>query len=158
MKKVAQSVVVTIVCLLATGSLLFAQDNMGEMKEHHHHKMFTTKGGDPCAVAGNVYSKLLENEKVRVCDVKFKPGETAKMHGHPDHVVYALTDGTLSISTPDTKPITVDIKAGQTMWMPAVIHEAVNVGKTEIHLIVMELKGSNMAMEMEHEKMEKKEK
>jgi quercetin dioxygenase-like cupin family protein len=38
--------------------------------------------------AANAYKLLMENEKVRVLDIRLKPGEKAPMHNHPnDHVV-----------------------------------------------------------------------
>ena len=46
---------------------------------------------DPLKAASNVYKLLNENDKVRVLRVTSKPGEVAKMHAHPDHVVYALS-------------------------------------------------------------------
>jgi quercetin dioxygenase-like cupin family protein len=38
--------------------------------------------------AANAYKLLMENKKVRVVDIHFKPGEKALKHNHPnDHVV-----------------------------------------------------------------------
>lgn len=45
---------------------------------------------DPLVAANNVYKFLIENNRVRVLQVIFKPGDIAKMHYHPDHVVLAL--------------------------------------------------------------------
>ena len=45
---------------------------------------------DPAIVASDVYKLLMENDRVRVFDVWFKPDQRAVMHGHPDHVVYVL--------------------------------------------------------------------
>ena len=33
---------------------------------------------------------MLENERVRVFSVKFKPGQKTLMHSHPDHVYMCL--------------------------------------------------------------------
>jgi beta-alanine degradation protein BauB len=95
---------------------------------------------DPAMVAGDVYKLVMENERVRVFDVRFKPGQKALMHGHPDHVVYVLADGTLKLSFPDGKSQDVSIKAGQSLWMGAGPHETVNIGNTEAHNLVIELK------------------
>ena len=48
---------------------------------------------DPKDVASNVYCFIMENERVRVFNATFKPGEIAPMHHHPDHVVYVLKGG-----------------------------------------------------------------
>lgn len=99
-----------------------------------------SKWSDPAKVAGNVYKLIMENDRVRVFDVRFKPGEKAVMHGHPDHVVYVLADGTLKLSLPDGKSQEVSLKAGQTVWMGAGPHATENVGKSEAHNLVVELK------------------
>ena len=56
---------------------------------------------DPMQVGPNIYKLLFENERVRVFEVRFKPGERIAMHSHPDHVVYVLDDGKLKLSSPD---------------------------------------------------------
>jgi quercetin dioxygenase-like cupin family protein len=94
---------------------------------------------DPLKVASNVYKFLNENEKVRVLQVVFKPGDAAKMHHHPDHVIYALKGGNMSI-TSGGKSQELEIKAGSVLFLDAQDHEAKNIGKTTVDLIVLELK------------------
>jgi quercetin dioxygenase-like cupin family protein len=95
---------------------------------------------DPVMVAGDVYKLLLENERVRVFDVRFKPGQKAVMHGHPDHVVYIVVDGLFKLSFPDGKSQEVPLKAGQAIFMAAGPHETTNLGTKEAHNLVIELK------------------
>jgi quercetin dioxygenase-like cupin family protein len=90
--------------------------------------------------ASNVYKLIMENDRVRVLDVKFKPGDKAAMHSHPDHVVYVLADGTLKLNLPDGTSQQFELKAGQALWIGAGPHETTNLGKTEAHLVVVELK------------------
>ncbi len=98
---------------------------------------------EPMNVASNVYKKvLIDNEKVRVIEVEFAPGETAPWHSHPDHIAYALTDGKLEITDKDKPPVVAELKAGDAMYMPAVTHMAKNVGTTTFKLVVTELKHS----------------
>jgi quercetin dioxygenase-like cupin family protein len=98
------------------------------------------KPGDPAIVAKDVYKLVLENDRVRVFDVKFAPGQRAAMHSHPDHVVYVLDDATLRLTGPDGKSQDVSIKAGQALFLPAGPHAAENIGKTPAHNLVVELK------------------
>ncbi len=98
------------------------------------------KSSDPLQVAGNVYSLVMENEYVRVLDVRFKPGDKALMHSHPNHVIYVLADGKLKITVSEGKSMDVDLKTGLAIWMPAGQHAAENVGKLEAHNVVIELK------------------
>ena len=46
-----------------------------------------TAWADSAIVAGDVYKIIMENDHVRVFDVRFKPGQKAEMHNHPSHVV-----------------------------------------------------------------------
>ncbi len=69
---------------------------------------------------------FMENEYVRVLDVRFSPGAKAVMHSHPNHVIYVLADGKLKITTPDGKNMDVDLKKGQAIWMQAGQHAAEN--------------------------------
>jgi beta-alanine degradation protein BauB len=99
-----------------------------------------TEWSDPAKVAGDVYKLVLDNDRVRVFEVTFKPGQKAVMHGHPDHVVYVLDDYTLDLRLPDGKSQEVSLKTGQTIFMGAGPHAAENIGKTEGRSLVVELK------------------
>jgi oxalate decarboxylase/phosphoglucose isomerase-like protein (cupin superfamily) len=102
----------------------------------------TPKGPDPAKVASNVYTKIFENQLIRVFDIRFKPGEKAVMHWHPNHFVYVIEDGKLAITPPKGDMMKVAVKAGDTMWMDSGHHEAVNPGKTDLHALVVEFKGN----------------
>ncbi|DAC72732.1 MAG TPA: cytoplasmic protein [Thermoplasmata archaeon] len=95
---------------------------------------------DALHAAPNVYKLLMENDRVRVFDARFKPGEKAAMHTHPDHIVYVFNDGKLKLSPSKGKTQEMDLKAGQTIWMDAASHAAENLGRTDAHLLVVELK------------------
>jgi len=94
---------------------------------------------DPMKVANNVYKFVMENDRVRVLEVDFKPGDKAIMHHHPDHVVHVLKGGKLKL-TSDGKTEIMDLKTGQTVFLKAQNHEAINTGKSELDLLVIELK------------------
>ena len=102
--------------------------------------MKQTTWSDPALVAGDVYKLVMENDRVRIFDVQFQPGQKAVMHGHPDHVVYVLSDYTLNLSLPDGSSQVVPLKAGQTIYMNAGPHAAENIGETAGHALVVELK------------------
>ena len=102
----------------------------------------TPKRPDPAKVASNVYTKIFENQLVRVFDVRFKPGERAVMHWHPNHFVYAFNDGRLEITPPKGEVMKISAKAGDAVWMDSGHHEAVNPAKTDFHAMVVEFKGN----------------
>lgn len=96
---------------------------------------------DPVVVASNVYKTvLLDNDRVRVIEISFKPGETAPSHSHPEHFVYVIAGGKLKITNSEGKVIDAELKNGDVLWLPAETHTATNTGDTEIKLIVNELK------------------
>jgi quercetin dioxygenase-like cupin family protein len=96
---------------------------------------------DVLVAASNAYGLLLENDKVRVMEVRLKPGQKAPMHNHPhDHVVYVKNDARFKLSFPDGKNSILELKAGQVIWIEAGPHETENLGKAEGHNLVIELK------------------
>ena len=99
----------------------------------------TEKAQDPLKVAKNVYKFIMENDRIRVLEVLFKPGDKAVMHYHPDHVVYVLKAGKIKI-TSSGKTDLFDLKTGQVIFLKAQSHEAENTGKNDVGLLVVELK------------------
>ena len=91
--------------------------------------------------ASNIYHQVFDNDRVRVSEIKFNPGDKAAMHTHPwPHFVYVIEPGTLTLSYPDGTSKVAEAKAGDVLWMPAETHEAVNTGKTVLRALVTELK------------------
>ena len=97
---------------------------------------------DPAKVGPNIYKCTLDNERVRLCEVTFKPGAKIPVHSHPDHVAYVVRGGKLAVTGADGKAQDLSLKSGQALWLPAQSHSAVNSGKTEVKLVVVELKES----------------
>jgi quercetin dioxygenase-like cupin family protein len=96
---------------------------------------------DALKAAPNAYKLLMENDRVRVMDIRLKPGEKAPMHNHPnDHVIYVITGAKTRLTSPDGKKIEMDAKAGQTLMMEKGSHMAENIGTTVGHNIMIELK------------------
>lgn len=97
---------------------------------------------DGLTAGPNIYTKQLENDRVRVSEIKFNPGDSIPMHVHIyDHFVYVLAAGQLTLSHPDGTQNVVDGKVGQIMWIPKETHAAVNTGSTIFRALVVEIKG-----------------
>ncbi len=118
--------------------------------------MTVANAQDPLDVAPHMYKKLFENERVRVMEVTFNPGDSILAHSHPDHHVYAASGGTLKISKPDGSSVDAEIKTGDVLFIPAETHWAKNIGKTTIKLIVNELKEPRPAAKSEQKSEDKK--
>lgn len=96
---------------------------------------------DPVKTAPKNYKKvLLENDNVRVLQFEMAPKEVIPWHTHPNHVIYALSDGKIEITDKGKEAVTMDVKAGDAVFIPAVTHMARNIGSTTIKLIITEIK------------------
>ena len=96
---------------------------------------------DVLEVPKSGYSLIMENEKVRVMDMKLKPGDKSPMHNHPnDHLVYVFNNAKFKLSFPDGNTNEFELKAGQALWIEAGPHETENIGTTNGHNLVTEIK------------------
>lgn len=98
------------------------------------------KDTDPLKVAPERYKKLFENDRVRVMEVTFAPGDKIAQHSHPDHFVTVLEPGTLKVSKPDGSSQVLELVKEQVVWIPAESHWAENTGKSTVKLLVSEIK------------------
>jgi len=85
---------------------------------------------------------LLENERVRVREVRLDPGVKPGPHTHPyAHVGVILDPGTLQFNNPDGKSEQVTFKSGSVGWREAkVTHEVVNISQSPMRIIEVEIK------------------
>ena len=90
-------------------------------------------------VGKNAYKLVMENDRVRVLDLFLKPGDKVAMHYHPDHVIYVLNGGRAKL-TSSGKTEVMEMKNGQAIFLKSLSHDAENTGKTDLHLLVTELK------------------
>jgi beta-alanine degradation protein BauB len=91
---------------------------------------------------------LLENERMRVIEVQFKPGAKTSTLSHPNRFVYALTDGALVFSPPGKTPYELSFKAGEALWLPAEAMVTMNDGDKEVRTLVIELKDMPRAVKV----------
>ena len=85
--------------------------------------------------------EIEKNDKVRVYEVIYKPGNTSASVERPPRVVRALKGGALTRIYPDGKKETSTYKNGQVKVFGATPAYVVkNEGKSAIHLFVVELK------------------
>lgn len=90
--------------------------------------------------AANPPEILLENDRVRVLRVGFRPGDKAAMHSHPDYVTYTTKGGDLKMNSPSGGSEIVSFEEGKAIFFKAESHEVENVGSSEVEAIVVELK------------------
>jgi beta-alanine degradation protein BauB len=66
----------------------------------------------PVRQSPDKYKVLVNNDKVRVLDVRLRPGGKSSMHSHPDRVSYILSGSTVKSTSKDGKTTEVKTKAG----------------------------------------------
>ena len=81
-----------------------------------------------------------ENDRVRVLELRLKPGEREGMHTHPQYVLYALTDYRVKNTSADGTVRVFDRKRGDVFWGEPVTHSGENVGDTDVQAVIVELK------------------
>ncbi|MCI0663115.1 MAG: cytoplasmic protein [Acidobacteria bacterium] len=87
------------------------------------------------------YNLMLENDHVRVLEYRSHPGEKSEMHSHPACLVYSFNTATLLIITPYGISEEFELKPGELVWHGETTHAIQNIGQTDAHLLVIELKG-----------------
>ena len=95
---------------------------------------------DPVKVAPKNVKVVFENNRVRVLEVRIKPGEKIPMHSHPPHMIYTLSEFKGKYSTPDGENTSILGKPSAWSWSDAITHASENVGTTEIRAFAVELK------------------
>ena len=117
--------VLVFVAVLAVGSLSGASE-VGEM--------------DLAKLSPKDVKVLLENDRVRVLEVRHQPGVKEAMHSHPAYISYYLDATKVKVTTPDGKTVEKERKAGDVQFNEPVTHALENVGTNEQHVLVIELK------------------
>jgi len=95
---------------------------------------------DPILVAGDTHKLALDNKFVRVLDVRLPPGKVEPRHRHPHGMTVYFTDWEAKVTPEGGAPEVHQRKAGTFAWSEAVIHSVENVGRSEGHVLRIELK------------------
>ena len=82
----------------------------------------------------------LENDRVRVLELRLKPGEREGFHIHPQYLLYALTNYRVKNTAADGTSKVFERKAGDVFWGEPITHKGENVGDTEVRALIVELK------------------
>lgn len=82
-------------------------------------------------------TNLIDNEKVKVTEWKFKPGQSTGWHRHEmDYVVVPVTTGKLLLKEPDGER-TVDLIIGQPYFREeGVEHDVINPSLTDDFIFI----------------------
>ena len=95
---------------------------------------------DPVVTDGDKYTVLMENERVRVLEYRDSPGQRTTPHYHPDYVLCALSSFNRRLTLSDGRGGVREVRAGEVVWGKAQSHIGGNVGDTDTHVIIVEIK------------------
>ena len=100
----------------------------------------TSRGQDPVPLYPENYKVLFENDRVRVLDFKLRKGASEKTHFHPANVAVFLADFTIRFTLPDGTTKIREGHPGEVAFSEATAHTPENIGDTDAHGILIELK------------------
>jgi quercetin dioxygenase-like cupin family protein len=118
---------------LALAALLVARRTLSQPKD-------APDPLDPIVAAPDTHKLAFENAFVRVLDVHVPPGKIEPRHRHPHGMSVYFADWTVKVTVDGEKPAVHERKAGTFAWSEAIVHTVENVGKTEGHILRIELK------------------
>lgn len=83
---------------------------------------------------------LLDNEQIRVRELRLAPNATLPNAARPNTFLYALTDGSLVFTPPGRKEYELTFKAGEALWLPSQETATANEGDKEVRALLVEIK------------------
>jgi quercetin dioxygenase-like cupin family protein len=95
---------------------------------------------DPVVVAGDTHKVAFENTFVRVLDVHVPPGKIEPRHRHPHGLSVYFENWDVKVTVDGAEPEVRHRQKGTFAWSEAIVHTVENVGKTEGHILRIELK------------------
>ncbi len=95
---------------------------------------------DALNAAPHAYRLVLENDRVRVLEYRAAPGVKAEMHSHPDIIAVALRGGKLRFTLQNGETANAELADGETQFFEATEHMTENMGTSELHVVIIELK------------------
>ena len=131
------------------GSTLFITSNSSVYRIRLNTKGAATTVQDPVSLYPNNYKVLLENDRVRVLDFQLKKGAKEDFHAHPAAVTYVLTPFRIRFTFPDGSTRIREGKAGEVFYGEALTHASENIGDTDAHGLLIEMKSAVKAIASE---------
>ncbi len=95
---------------------------------------------DAVSAAPDKYKVLFENDRVRILETRYGPGQSSNMHSHPDLVAVALTPASGRFTLPNGQTVDIEFQEGEAMFLEGQDHAVENTGTAELRVILVELK------------------
>jgi quercetin dioxygenase-like cupin family protein len=95
---------------------------------------------DPVMLSPQYYTVKADDERVRVLEYRLKPGQKEAMHSHPAYVIYFFAPANLRVTLGDGKTTESSVTEGEVVVRDPLTHAVENIGNTELHALLVELK------------------
>lgn len=95
---------------------------------------------DAVQIAPQHYKVIFENDRVRALEFRSRPGQVVAMHAHPPLFIYSLSHYKIRHGAPDGTFVDRESRRGDSNFIEASSHTSENIGKTEVHALLVELK------------------
>jgi hypothetical protein len=95
---------------------------------------------DATVVDPEHYKTVLEDDRIRVLRLSYRPYESGGMHSHPDSVLVCLTEMNGWMVYPDGRTEDMVVPAGVAAYMPATTHRGGTKTANRFEAYLIELK------------------
>src|SRR6266536_3030807 len=95
---------------------------------------------DPVVTDSDKYKVILDNDRVRVLEYRDSPGQRTSPHHHPDYVLCALSAFKRKLVLEDGREAVREFRPGEVAGGKAHSHIGENIGLTDTHVLIVELK------------------
>jgi hypothetical protein len=99
----------------------------------------STVSVDAVCTDPTLYTVVFENQRVRVLRYRDRPGDKTSLHQHPDMVLVPLSNFRRRL-TVNGHSVDLEKTAFDPGWVPAQAHVGENVGTTDTHVLLIELR------------------
>lgn len=86
------------------------------------------------------YKLVFENERVRVYNYADKPGDKTHLHHHDAFILHVLSPFKRKLTFENGESVIREFQGGETFWSEEQNHIGENVGDTDTHVLIVELK------------------
>ena len=83
---------------------------------------------------------LLDNDRVKIVEIRMSPGEKMPMHTHSAYVAYIMNPAKVKFTLPDGSSRIAEFAKGQVNYSDGITHEIENIGSTDVLNLDIELK------------------
>ena len=94
---------------------------------------------DPLVVGAKFSKKLGDTLNIKLYESTLKPGDSAPMHKHPDHVYYVVNGGRMALYLEGKERMVMDFKTGMGAVNGPVSDAAKNIGKSTIKMLLVDI-------------------